>query len=52
MTTFRCEEEPVGSSESRGFRFLVIAVAVLIAVLAANALIDFGALLHDLTHAH
>ena len=38
--------------ERKAFRFLLIAVAVLLAVLAVNALIDIGALLHDLTHPH
>jgi hypothetical protein len=42
----------LSKSEVRALRFLAMAVVVLIAVLAANALIVFGALLHDLTHPH
>ena len=38
--------------EKKALRFLLIALAVLLAALAANALIDLGAVLHDLTHPH
>ena len=32
------------------WRFTAVALVALLVVTAANALIDFGALLHDLTH--
>ena len=38
--------------EKKAFRFLFVAVAVLLVVLAANSLIDLGAVIHDLTHPH
>ena len=38
--------------ERKAVRFLIIAAAVLFVALAASALIDFGAALHDATHGH
>ena len=39
-------------SERKAFRFLGMALAALLVTWAVNAVIDLGALLHDLTHPH
>ena len=38
--------------QKRAFRFLFVSLAVLLVVLGVNALIDLGAVIHDLTHPH
>ena len=38
--------------DRRTVKFLIVAVLAALLVTAANALIDFGAVLHDLVHAH
>jgi hypothetical protein len=38
--------------DPRTVKFLIVAVLAAIVVTIANALIDFGAALHDLLHAH
>jgi hypothetical protein len=38
--------------EKKAFRFLFVALGILLVAVAANALIDLGAVIHDLTHSH
>ena len=39
-------------SHRRFWRFFIIVLVMLVVATAANAVIDLGALIHDLTHPH